>query len=81
MYVGYINYLFEGKNAIQLGYQKIDDEDFRDVSYRHGTKTHTNEKRYTLLNPKSRILSPGIAINETKESMLAFMFVEYFNDG
>ena len=47
----------------------------------HGAKTDINEKRYTFRNPLSRMLSPGIVINETKESMLALMFVEYFNDG
>ena len=81
IYVGYINYLFEGKNHIQLAYLKTDDEDYRDVSYMHGAKTHVNEKRFTLRNPKSRILHPGIANNDTKNQLLGFMFVEYFDDG
>ena len=65
-YVSYINYLFEGKNHIQLAYLKTDDENYREVSYMHGAKTHVNEKRFTLRNPKSRILQPGIANNDTK---------------
>ena len=27
------------------------------------------------------MLSPGIVFNETKKTMMAWMFVEYFNDG
>ena len=80
-YVGYLNYLFEGKNNVQLAYLKKDDEDFRDVGYLHGAKTHTSEKRYTFRNANSRMLSPGIVVNETKQQMIALMFVEYFDDG
>ena len=80
-YVGYLNYLFEGKNHMQLGYKKTDDEDFRAVSQPHGAKTNVGNKRYTFLNSKSRMLSPGMVMNETKQAMISLMFVEYFNDG
>ena len=30
VYVGNINYLFEGTNNISLTYQKVSDQDFRD---------------------------------------------------
>ena len=79
VYVSHINYLFEGKNNIQLVYKKQDDEDFRQASHLHGAKSHANEKRYTLRNPKSRILSPGMVRNDTKEQLLGFLFVEYID--
>lgn len=38
VYVGYINYIFEGTNSLSLGYQKLSDENFRDKSWSHGSK-------------------------------------------
>ena len=72
-----INFFFEGKNFVQLGYQKDDDYEFRAFSWSHGAKSSLTSKRFNLLNKDSRILSPGFAINETKQSMIGMMFVEY----
>ena len=77
-YVANINYLFEGTNSLKLGYQKTTDENFRDFSTEHGSKDNQNSKRYNLRDSTSRILNPGYVSNDTKESLLGFMFVEYF---
>ena len=76
VFVANINYLFEGKNFVQLGYQKIDDEDYRAYGNAHGALEVTAQ-RYNFLDSQSRFLNPGYVMNETKESMLAFMFVEH----
>ena len=78
VYVANINYLFEGTNQIQLGYKKVGDEKFLETSWPHGSKGNGNFKDYTLRNQDSRILSPGYVSNNTKESLIAFMFVEFF---
>ena len=36
VYVSNINYLFEGKDFLQIGYRDIDDEEFREFSWPHG---------------------------------------------
>ena len=78
VYVANINYLFEGTNNISLTYQKVSDKDFRDQSWNHGSKDSTSVKRYNLRDQASRILNPGYVINNSKESLIGFMFVEYF---
>ena len=48
IYVSYIDYMFEGKNFLQVGYQKTTDPDYRDVSHKHGAKSNIEPSRYNL---------------------------------
>lgn len=65
---------------MQIGYQKFSDEEFREFSYPHGGPD-VEAKRFNLLDHDSRLLNLGWVHNETKESMLAFIFVEYLRFG
>ena len=76
VYVSNINYLFEGKDFLQIGYRDVDDEDFREFSWPHGGD-NVSAKRFNLLDQDSRILNIGWIHNLTKERMIAFMFVEH----
>lgn len=78
VYVGFINYIFEGTNSLSLGYQKLSDENFRDKSWSHGSKDDQNAKRYNLRDSTSRLLNPGYVNNDTKKSLIGFMFVEHY---
>ena len=78
VYVANINYLFEGTNHLRMGYKKVDDDSFVDGGYGHGSKNQDNSKRYNFRNSESRMLNPGGIINKTKESMIAFTFVEWY---
>ena len=78
VHVSYIDYLFEGKNLIQLGYGKVSEENYKESSYQHGQKSNVQAKRYNLRNASSRILSPGFVKNTSLDSLIAFFFVEYF---
>ena len=80
IYVSNINYLFEGTNSLSLGFRKVGDDEYREKTWSHGSKDDQNNKRYNLRDQNSRILNPGYVNNNTKESMIGFMFVEYFGD-
>ena len=77
-YLAYIDFLFEGKNYIKMGYRKKNDESYRESSWAHGAEGVV-PNRYNLHDSSSRILNPGYVFNEVKESMIAFLFVEYFD--
>jgi len=78
--VANVNYLFEGKNYIQLGYQQVDDLNYRGASTSHGAKESDRGsfKRFNLLNSSARMLTPGFVFNTTKQQMLAYLFVQYY---
>ena len=76
-YVSNIDFLFEGKNYIKLGYRQNNDINFRESSWAHGS-SDVNPKRYNLHDANSRLLNPGYVFNESKQSMIGFIFVEYF---
>ena len=76
-YLASIDYLFEGKNSLMMGYQKKTDDDFRASGWAHGHKETTTMKRFNLLNSETKMLQPGVIFDETNGSMLAYMFVQY----
>lgn len=65
VFVQSINYLFEGKNFIQMAYGKARDSEFAEFSWPHGDKK-VNPKIFNLTNSLSRVLTPGWVFNESK---------------
>ena len=79
-FVSHVDFLFEGKNFIQFGYQRRDDGDFRAKGWKHGTKESLSAKRFVVRDSTSRLLTPGYVYNSSQEGMIAFMFVEQYGN-
>ena len=59
-----------------MAYGKARDSKFAEFSWPHGDKK-VNPKIFNLSNSLSRVLTPGWVFNESKQSMIAFMFIEH----
>ena len=64
-----------------MGYKKKGDENFSEAGNPHGSKNQNNysSKRLNLFNSSARMLNPSYVFNVSRQQILSFMFVQYYD--
>ena len=72
-HVAHLDFLFEGKNFLQIGYKKDGDDQAAEEGWGHGAHD-VNPKRFQLESKDSRLISPSMMYDNKLETIVAYMF-------
>lgn len=73
--VGYLDFLFEGKNYIKLGYKKQGADLVINEGWDHGAQD-VNPKRFELSSASSRLINPSMVYDNQLQTIVSYMFNE-----